>query len=154
MVTAALVLSSGLGACGNNTHRLVTTRRQMTQTEAAAILDGRVKQVLHCGNPDQLGSSTWDYGAIGTDEPRGRKPDDALQDAIASLTKTASIHAGSGARTSPVPKTRWVELRGPNPSAVVFVHLGGPTNYLIQVNGDPQRGIWRHSGALNCRAAR
>lgn len=135
---------------GTTTESLVSSRRQMTDKEAAAILDGSEEQILRCANPDELGAATWDYGPIGTDDPRDRTADDALDDAIAAMAEDTSPRPRSGGQPSDVPTTGWVELQGPNRAVVVFVHLGGTTNHLIKVNGDPQQGVWRHSSAVSC----
>lgn len=176
-ITTALVFLAGLVSCGSETggttagaptepdgatttsppdttaESLVSLRRQMTDEEAAAILDGSEDQILRCADPDELGAATWDYGPIGTDDPRDREPDDALDDAIAAMAEDTTPRPGSGGRPSEVPMTGWVELQGSNPAAVVFVHLGGPVHYLIEVNGDPQQGVWRHSSAVSCRSS-
>lgn len=138
---------------GTAADQLVSLRRPMTDAEAEAILDDAEDQILRCADPAELGAATWDYGPVGADEPRGRKPDDALADAIADLAEDTSPRLGPDGLPSEVPTTGWVELDGSDPTTVVFVHLGGPTNHLITVDGDPDQGVWRHSSAVTCQAS-
>lgn len=117
---------------------LVIARRSMSEAENAAVRAGNAV-ALDC---TQEGAVTWEYGPIGPEDARGRKPNDALSDAIRDMASPAA----DDSRQGPVPQTGWVEIGGQNRSEVYFVNGA----HVVVVNGDPDEGVWRHSSAILC----
>ena len=116
---------------------LVVNRRSITSAEAERIEDDDGTGALDCPN---YGGVTWDYGSIEDDAALGRRPDDALLDAIRDLNEDAAVL---------LPESGWTELvedRGRS----TFVQEEGDWRALIVVQGDDDAGIWRHTSATIC----
>jgi hypothetical protein len=116
----------------------------MTSAESDRINNDEDKGILDC---PYKGATMWDYGPIGPDDARGRKPEDALRGAIEALTETIV----SRGPAPPVPVTGWVELtKDSEASRVVFVHTIDNWRWVIYVGGDPEIGVWRYHKAFIC----
>ena len=116
----------------------------MTDAEYDRIDDDGEGGVLDCPH---VGGYNWDYGPIGPGTPRNRTSDDALLDAIADMSEERVAEGASEL----VPRTGWIELTSrTSPGDSTFVHSAGNWRYLIEVGGNPESGVWRHSSAIVC----
>jgi hypothetical protein len=145
ILLAVALAAATLAACADNPKPSSTNNggpvvesRQITDDELATLEQDRP---LACAD---LQSTGWDYGPVTPDE-RGRKPTDALNDAITHLSHDSA----------PVRATGWTELIE-NDDTRIFVLADDAGTFIaaIKVAGDAAEGVWRHTAAYICPAAR
>ena len=137
--TSSTVLSS-ISPTANGV--LVVERRPITESERKRINDGPADG-LAC---DEYGSTFWDYGPIGPNDPVDRLPEDALQDAIDDMNADA-IRLGFEEN---IPSTGWLELTRQGGGDSTFVNGTSDWRFMVHVAGDPDLGAWRHLVAHIC----
>ena len=125
----------GSTSIANPTSELVVDRRPPTDAERDRLDDDGRGGLLDC---DDGGAGTWDWGAIGPDEPTGRISSDALMDAIA---ETEGILPDSGL-------TELTFSEGD--STFVTSIVNDDWRAIVTVGGDPDTGVWRHFDFFAC----
>jgi hypothetical protein len=122
--------------------------REMTDAEWAAYSaideDGMV-----CPEPNmQKGAQTWDYA--GTYDPAefGRRPSDALVEAITEMND--SYRTETGKSDGFLPETGWIGLTHNDPATIFYVYPEQSWQHIVTISGDPSKGVWRHPEAIVC----
>lgn len=130
--------TEGEGTTPSSVDELVVESRQITEAELVSLGDDDGHAPLAC---EDYGSAQWDYGPVSDTSEGGRAPEDALADAVSDLNRDSPV----------VPATGWTELVVDDASRVFVVDRGdGDFVAAVKVNGQADRGIWRHFEAFTC----
>ncbi|MEO1056792.1 MAG: hypothetical protein AAFY28_07750 [Actinomycetota bacterium] len=136
--------TTGDSGTGGADAELVVEQRPITARELDRIDDDGEGGVVEC---DDVGGANWDYGPVDDSTERGRVPSDALRDALDDLNRPRRPEQAEFL----MPATGWLQLDHDDGRRVTFVHEPGRWQYLIEVGGDPDTGVWRHHSATLCQ---
>jgi len=102
-----------------------------------------------CPKPDtKAGDAFWDYGGDFDPSEYGRKPGDALNDAVTEMND--GYKTETGGTEGFLPESGWVGLTHEDGNTIYFVYPETSWEFIVSVSGDASKGAWRHQKATVC----